>query len=196
MKTFTVMLLLSQGVPMICAGDEFGRTQNGNNNAWCQDNQASWLDWSLLDDNSGFHRFFQKCIALRKKHSVFRREEFFQSIDDPAKKEFSPEISWQYLTPGVQNWNPDCHGLAFLLHATTKGKESNDFFVMLNGDKEQTLSFKPPALQERGKSWYQIIDTSADSPKDIFPLVTANPHSEKDCVTIPPFGCIVLQSDF
>ena len=54
--------MLSQGVPMICAGDEFGRTQKGNNNAWCQDNQISWLDWSLLETNKDFHRFFKSAL--------------------------------------------------------------------------------------------------------------------------------------
>ncbi len=72
-----VILLLSQGVPMITAGDEFGRSQQGNNNAWCQDNPVSWLDWSLAESNRYLLRFFRLCIALRKEHPVFRREEFF-----------------------------------------------------------------------------------------------------------------------
>jgi glycogen operon protein len=198
MKTFAVLLFLSQGVPMICAGDEFGRTQNGNNNAYCQDNQTSWLDWSLLETNRGFHRFFKKCLGIRKAHSIFRREDFFQPMDAVSKASGNPTptITWQYLIPGVQNWTPDCHGLAFLLNTTIGGEKASDFFVMLNGNKGQTLYFKAPEPQKKGRTWYRIIDTAADSPRDIFSLVKAPPHSARNCIGIPPFGCVVLQSDF
>jgi glycogen operon protein len=195
-KTFTVLLFLSQGVPMICAGDEFGRTQNGNNNAWCQDNRTSWLDWSLLETNKGFHRFFKECLALRKAHAIFRRDDFFQPIDNASKKDLSPSVTWQYLIPGEQNWTPDCHGLAFLLSTTTKEEKSSDFFIMLNGNRGQTLYFKAPEPQKKGRAWYRIIDTAAESPGDFSPLVNAPPHSTKNCIGVPPFGCVVLQSDF
>ncbi len=196
MKTFTVLLLLSQGVPMICAGDEFGRTQNGNNNAWCQDNKTSWLDWSLVEENAGFHRFFKECIALRKTHILFRRKDFFQPTDKALEKNLAPEIDWQYLSPGEQNWAPDCHGLAFLLRAAADGEVSSDFFIMLNGDKDKTLYFQAPEPQQRGRTWYRIIDTASDSPKDFVRLVDAVPNSTKNRIDIPPFGCVVLQSDF
>ncbi len=195
-KTFTILLLLSQGVPMICAGDEFCRTQNGNNNAWCQDNQTSWLDWSLIETNNGFHRFFKECIALRKEHALFRREDFFQSLNSPSGHKLSPEIAWQYLTPGVQNWEPDCHGLAFHLRSADEEKEFSDFFIMLNGNKDLTLRFKVPELQKKERAWYRIIDTAKDSPGDIISLKDALPHSTKKIIEVPPFGCVVLQSDF
>jgi glycogen operon protein len=196
MKTFTVLLLLSQGVPMICAGDEFGRTQNGNNNAWCQDNRTSWLDWKLLESNGGFHRFFKGCIALRKNHALFRREDFFQPVAEGSGKHLVPPISWQYLNPGEQNWDADCHGLAFLLGGVTDGGNASDFFIMLNGDRERALSFKVPKPHKKMRAWYRIIDTAADSPGDIVSLVGANPHSTKKGIDIPPFGCVVLQTDF
>ncbi len=122
---------------MICAGDEFGRTQKGNNNAWCQDNPISWLDWSLLETNKDFHRFYRQCIVLRKQHAIFRREKFFPPESDPPGTNLSPEIAWQYLTPDSQNWSPDCHGLAFLLRAAANDKSSSDFFVALNGSKDK-----------------------------------------------------------
>jgi glycogen operon protein len=71
-------LMLSQGVPMIVAGDEFLRTQKGNNNAWCQDNEISWVDWTLAEKNSGFLRFVRELIHLRKRHPVLRRRRFFK----------------------------------------------------------------------------------------------------------------------
>ncbi len=196
MKTFTVLLMLSQGVPMICAGDEFGRTQRGNNNAWCQDNPISWLDWSLLETNKDFHRFYKQCIMLRKQYAIFRREKFFQPESSPPGTNLTPEIAWQYLTPDTQNWTPDCHGLAFLLRAAANDKNSSDFFVALNGSKDKTLYFKAPEPLKKGRAWYRIIDTSANAPKDIVSLVEAMPHLAKNSLGVAPFGCVVLQSDF
>src|ERR1700682_4371594 len=81
-------LLLSQGVPMLLAGDEFLRTQKGNNNAWCQDNEISWLDWSLRDKNADFLRFVRELIQLRKRHSALRRKRFFRG--DFIKRRIAP----------------------------------------------------------------------------------------------------------
>jgi len=196
LKTFTVLLLFSQGVPMICAGDEFCRSQNGNNNAWCQDNQTSWLDWSLVETNKEFHWFFKECIAIRKKHPLFRRKDFFKPIEESMGKTPAPEIAWQYLTPGMQNWAANCHGLGFLLCSPRGKRQSSDFFVMLNGSKDQSLSFIPPEPQEKIRTWYRIIDTAADFRADIHPLESAPPHSSKNNISVPPCGCVVLQSDF
>jgi glycogen operon protein len=76
-KNLMTTLMLSQGVPMILAGDEFLRTQKGNNNAWCQDNEISWVDWGLAEKNKDFLRFVRELIALRKRHPVLRRRRFF-----------------------------------------------------------------------------------------------------------------------
>ena len=116
-KTMAVILLLSQGVPMLVAGDEFGRTQQGNNNAWCQDNEISWLDWSLLQSNKGFFRFFKECIALRKKHKIFRRKIFSCPSIRPLRPEKDRKYPGNTLTRRSKTGHPDCHGLAFLLRA-------------------------------------------------------------------------------
>src|SRR5213079_2309875 len=76
-KNLMATLLLSQGVPMIQAGDEFLRTQHGNNNAWCQDNELSWLDWELAEANKDFLRFVREMIWLRRRHPALRRRRFF-----------------------------------------------------------------------------------------------------------------------
>lgn len=194
MKTFATLLLLSQGVPMLCAGDEFGRSQKGNNNAWCQDNGIGWLDWSLLKTNREFFRFFQHCIALRKQHKVFRRSEFFPTRTLAGDTHGYPEISWQYLCPGEQNWEHNCHGLAFFLRAEDPDGPGGDFFVMLNGDRQQTLLFEAPKHRDGKKTWYRIIDTAADSPFDFSPMADAFPVAETEKIAIAPFGCTVLQS--
>ena len=71
-------LLLSQGTPMILAGDEFGRTQDGNNNAYCQDNEISWLNWDLKDKGKGLISFVQKLTKMRHRYPILRRAQFFQ----------------------------------------------------------------------------------------------------------------------
>ncbi|MFH0780672.1 MAG: glycogen debranching protein GlgX [Pseudomonadota bacterium] len=194
MKTFIVLLLLSQGVPMIAAGDEFGRSQQGNNNAWCQDNLLSWLDWSLLEKNATFFRFFKRCIALRKKHKIFRRDDFFLPIDQAKQQGKIPEIRWQYLTPQEQNWSTDSHALAFFLKSPGQGDAGGDFFIMLNGDKEHTLSFEAPAPRGKRGSWYRIINTAAVSPMDFIPVDEARRQANSAKYSLPPFACIVLQS--
>src|SRR5207249_2197735 len=77
-KNLIATLLLSQGVPMLLSGDEFLRTQQGNNNAWCQDNDISWVDWSLATKHADFLHFVHEMIALRKRHPVLRRRRFFR----------------------------------------------------------------------------------------------------------------------
>lgn len=193
MKTFTTLLLLSQGIPMICAGDEFARTQMGNNNAWCQDNEISWLDWSMLQKNKDLHRFFTNCIALRKKYDLFRREDFFAHHVPNSGETIEAEISWQYLHPDEQNWGDDCHGLAFLLQTPPHQEQLNAFFIMLNSQKDESLVFTPPKSDGKKYNWRKIIDTTLESPGD-FTLFEKAPTLKKTAVPVAPFGCIVLQA--
>ncbi len=76
-RNMIATLLLSQGVPMLLAGDEIDRSQQGNNNAYCQDNELSWIDWTLDDDKQKLLAFTQRVIALRRAHPVFRRRDFY-----------------------------------------------------------------------------------------------------------------------
>src|SRR5262249_51175742 len=80
MRNFTTILLLSQGVPLLLMGDEFARTQQGNNNAYCQDNEISWVDWALEKKNAGLVRFVTQLIALRKKYFAMSREQFMARV--------------------------------------------------------------------------------------------------------------------
>ena len=197
MRSMATILLLSQGMPMLTAGDEFGRSQNGNNNAWCQDNAISWLDWSLAEANKDLLRFFRLCIALRKQHPVFKREDFFLHHNPADGIDLQPEITWQYLQPGQQNWSSDCHGLAFLLHGSLAGiRHDDDFFVMLNGNRDAALVFIPPVVpaSDRPRSWRRIIDTSARSPHDILPIRKAPFAQAMRSITVEPQAVIVLQS--
>src|SRR4029077_12732325 len=91
-KNLLTTLMLSQGVPMLLAGDEFLRTQKGNNNAWCQDNALSWIDWTLAEKNAEFHRFATMLIALRQRHPALRRRSFLRGTG--PKNNLRPDVIW------------------------------------------------------------------------------------------------------
>ncbi|WP_240744853.1 glycogen-debranching protein [Desulforhopalus sp. IMCC35007] len=190
-KTFAVLLLLSQGVPMLLAGDEFGRTQHGNNNAWCQDNETSWIDWSLLEKNRELFGFYKNCIKLRQSYKIFRLERFFLPDTDNSGVHYTTSIRWQYLEPGVQNWLDDCHGLAFHLYGED-GDGSVEFFIMVNNGSDQ-LSFLPPVTENQQKYWYTLIDTSKPSPNDFLEIPRIVPLLPNKKIPVKPFSCVVLQ---
>ena len=112
---------LSQGVPMLMAGDEMGRTQDGNNNAYCQDNEVSWVDWSLARAEQDLLAFTQTLAGLRRDHPVFRRRRFFRGRPDEPGDETS-DIIW--LTPGGQE----------MTHADWGASYANSLAVFLNGE--------------------------------------------------------------
>jgi isoamylase len=99
-KNFAAILLLSQGTPMLLAGDEFRRTQRGNNNAYCQDNEISWIDWTLLEKHRELFRFFKLVLKFRQSHPALRRRHYFYGEKDRRGR---PEIVWH----GVQLEHPD-----------------------------------------------------------------------------------------
>jgi isoamylase len=196
-RSMAVILLFSQGVPMLTAGDEFGRSQNGNNNAWCQDNPISWLDWSLAQKNADLLRFFRKCIHLRKRHTVFRREDFFKESKKTADGADIAEILWQSVDPGSQDWSPDCHTLAFLLDGRgARGEREDDFFIMLNGNRERDVMFHVPAAPDRdhNRVWYKIIDTAASAPTDFLSVEEVGKSLLTKRIRVKAMAAVVLQS--
>jgi len=197
MRSLATILLLSQGIPMLTAGDEFGRSQQGNNNAWCQDNGIGWIDWTLAQKNKDLLRFFRLCIDLRKKHPVFRREEFFRHHEADTETGHAPEITWQYLEPGQPNWDPDCHGLAFLLHGRRPGMiRDDDFFIMINGSRLETLRFTLPGVPEDApdRAWFQIINTADAAPDDFVDPTRHPPLDSRQALAVLPQSVVVLQS--
>jgi glycogen operon protein len=109
-RNFIATLLISQGVPMICAGDEIGRTQRGNNNAYCQDNKTSWLDWDLNDEQDDFYRFVRELISLRAGHAVLRRRQFFQGR--PLRGSGVKDVYW--LEPSGKEMDDDAWNAGFV----------------------------------------------------------------------------------
>ncbi|MGD9948525.1 MAG: glycogen debranching protein GlgX [Desulfobulbus sp.] len=192
-RTMATILLLSQGVPMLVAGDEFGRSQRGNNNAWCQDNPTSWVDWSLARKNANLLRFFQKLITLRKTHLIFRREDFFPHTQELSPQTSALQITWQGLEPGQQDWSNECRTLAFLLNGASLTPEDDDFFIMLNGNPEQQANFTVPA-PTRSHRWVRIIDTGRSGPLDFVDPDRGDAVECGQIVTVANMGCVVLQS--
>ena len=159
-RNFLIYLFVSQGVPMMLGGDEFRRTQHGNNNAYCQDNELSWIDWSLAEKNSGLVHFTSGLIKLRKKHSIFRRISFFR--DMKYERGAIPEISWYDMNAKVPDWNHAGRFLAFQLNGL---EVDNDFYIATNMDIYD-LTVTLPTLPN-DKKWYRVADTSYDSPDDM-----------------------------
>jgi isoamylase len=157
-KNFATILLLSQGVPMFHAGDEFGRTQGGNNNAYCQDNKISWLDWSFAKKNAGLLRFFKLLIAFRKKHSSLKRSQF-----KVKTKNGIPEMSWHGTKINKADWSKNAQTLSLFLAA--QNKKENDIYIMINGSAK-SQQFELPKTS-KGKKWGLFLNTFNESPHDI-----------------------------
>ena len=164
-KTAFTVLMVSQGVPMILAGDEFGRTQQGNNNPYCQDNEISWVNWNLAEKNGHLLRFFRKMIALRNRHPVFRRSCFLTGTD--SNQDGRPDLSWDGIEQGKPDWSEEGRVVAFLVDGSElgEGERHDDFFVILNGDQVKH-SFEIPRPRP-GTKWYRIVETSRSPPEDI-----------------------------
>jgi len=196
-RTMAVILFISQGVPMLVAGDEFGRSQNGNNNAYCQDNEISWVDWNLIKQNKGLLYFFKKLIKLRRDHPIFRRDTFFSHHSHEHDPIYKHEIIWQGPVSNTNIWANDSNALAFTLNGSAANDfEDDDFFVMLNGNKKKKETFiipSPPTLHS-GRCWKKIIDTSLVPPNDFMDLKTAVSIAIGSKLSVKPMGCIILQS--
>jgi len=159
MKNFAALLLLSHGVPMLLAGDEFGRTQKGNNNAYCQDSEISWIDWRLRKKNAEFFRFVQRLIVFRKQHKIMRPENF---ADDPWQD--GPRVHWHGVRLHEPDWNFNSHTLAAHFFGPSERKDADHVYLVANSHWE-AHEFQLPVLGR--KRWHRFLDTSLGSPDDI-----------------------------
>jgi len=166
-RNFLATLLLSQGVPMLLAGDEMGRTQQGNNNAYCQDNELSWLDWSLDDERESLLEFTRTLVQLRREHPVFRRRDFFQGR--PLHGGGIKDILW--LRPDGAEMSDDewehAHARCLAVYLSGSGLHEvdrrgrpvrDDDFLMLFNAHHDEIAFVLPALG--GESWHCVLDTA------------------------------------
>jgi glycogen operon protein len=179
---------------MILGGDEFARTQNGNNNAYCQDNETSWYDWSLLKKNAGFYRFVKEMIAFRLRHPGFMRPEFYTGRGGAYKA--IPDISWFDEGGAAIDWDNIGNYLALRLLGskadTLADRDDNDFYIMLNSTADIynfTIADPPPK-----KKWYRVVDTGLSSPNDIFTLGNEEYLSSQRSYSVKARSIVILIS--
>jgi glycogen operon protein len=182
-RSFIATLFISQGVPMILAGDEFLRSQQGNNNAWCQDNEIGWINWGLAASHAPFQRFVREMIALRKRHPALRRRSFLHGSG--PKDELEPDVIWFGQTPDLPPFSEEGQTLAFVLDGSQTGREPDrDFYVACNGTLEPEIFCIPPSPS--GKPWGRVVDTGLASPAEIL--------EREDGPLVPVQSGYVLQS--
>jgi isoamylase len=167
-KNMIATLMLSQGVPMLVMGDECRRTQRGNNNAYCQDNEISWFNWGLVKRNEGLLDFVRGVIKIRRQQPTLRRTRFLAG--NPRDQRGVPDVAWYNVHGQPLNWDHTDGSLvvwltAPSLHDDPKG-QSRDFLIMFNGSADTKTYTIPEHL--RGCKLHLAIDTSADAPNDVF----------------------------
>jgi glycogen operon protein len=166
-RNFLTTLLLSQGTPMLLGGDELGRTQGGNNNAWCQDNEISWYDWSLEETNAELLDFTRKLIALRRAHAVFQRRQFLHGTE--VEGSGLPDV-WWFRTDGHKMTERDWQTSGPVVGMFLNGEEiaapdargrpilDESFLVLVNGQHED-CEFTLPN-RRFGEAWTLVLDTA------------------------------------
>ncbi|MDT7654897.1 MAG: isoamylase, partial [Pseudonocardiales bacterium] len=198
-RNFLATTLLSQGVPMISHGDEIGRTQNGNNNGYCQDNEITWVHWDEADTD--LFEFAQAVSALRAAHPVFRRRRFFQGV--PVRRrgtEGQPDISW-FRPDGSEMSDEDwdsgfgksvavyLNGLGIPdLDARGQRVTDDSFFLCFNAHHEDIEFTLPP--KEFGQAWVPVIDNAATTVPE-----NPEPTLAGDAVRVAARAMMVLQAD-
>jgi glycogen operon protein len=151
-KNFLLTLFISRGVPMLLGGDEFRRTQRGNNNAYCQDNEISWHNWTFLERHQEIYRFARGMVAFRRRHPVLSREAFYTEAD----------LRWFGSEGTAPNWaDPEQRQLACLIG----GQGEPDLCLMFNAGTEP-VTFALP-VPPKGGCWYLAVDTDAPVPQDL-----------------------------
>jgi isoamylase len=171
-RNFITTILLSQGVPMLAHGDEFGRTQHGNNNVYCQDNETAWIDWDLQPDQAELLAFTQRVLTVRSQHPVFRRRRFFTGEAAKGGESEVGDIAW--FTPAGGKMSQEDWGNGYaramsvflngerLLAPDRRGRKMiDDSFLILFNAHYEDLEFTVPSA-EYGAWWSVLIDTADD----------------------------------
>lgn len=180
-KNLLTILFLSQGTPMILMGDEVRRSQLGNNNAYCQDNELSWFDWEQIEKQAGLLRFVKGIINLTQNLEIFQVEERLATVGSTSPEIIKklpnvcggdphrvPNITWHGVRLGHPDWSENSHTLAFTLHHP----DCKEYLhVMLNSYWEP-MKFELPRLFS-GERWHRIVDTGLPAPEDFSELEKA-----------------------
>ncbi len=186
-RNYATILLLSQGTPMVLSGDEFGNSQQGNNNAWCQDNSTTWLDWDQLNQNRDLFLFWQQLIAFRKRHNSFMRRTFFTG--EASSETGLADISWHNHRLAKPGFDSPSRSLALLIDGTQV--QDDIIYIVLNFE-EMEGSFELPYGKAFG-NWREILDT-ADPVR--FIEKTELDIGKKESIQLAPFSIKVLLNHY
>jgi isoamylase len=184
-KNMLATLLLSQGVPMILAGDEFRRTQQGNNNAYCQDNEISWIDWRLIEKNLELYEFVRRVIWLRREHPIFRRSQFFTG--KPRSSALIPDVSWFDADARLKRWDHDDQTLMCQLDGLPpvgSSDEPDDEMLLLFNSGGTPRGFQLAGAEDLARRWRLVFDTGSP--------VFSGVHAEGSEPTFAPGGAYGL----
>jgi glycogen operon protein len=159
-KNMIALTLLSVGTPMLLMGDEVRRTQGGNNNAYCHDNETSWMDWDLCNTNAGLLRF----VRLMTRRRLHFNDSFEHAPMDLEEFLKSAHVEWHGTEIGIPDWGRDSHSVALTLHNPSMKQVR---YIAINSYWE-TLQFQLPPLAEASEAgWLRIVDTALQSPNDV-----------------------------
>ena len=153
MRNLHLALMISQGIPMLLMGDEYGHTKQGNNNTWCQDNSLNWFQWDQLKKNSAFYRFYRLMIQFRKRHPILRRTSFLTDQD----------IEWHGIQPCQPKWNSPDTFIAF----TLKQRDVDHVLYIAFNAQGHDVSVHLPS-PPKFKTWRWIANTANPSPQDFY----------------------------
>ncbi len=184
-------LIFSSGTPMILGGDEFGRTQKGNNNAYCQDNAISWFDWTLVEKNADTLAFFRKAVAFTFRYPVLQRRKFFRGTD--LDRDGQADITWFGPDGGRPDWDdPELRTLCYQLDGSEAGGDRGDYqlFFILNADY-RPRTVKLPPLPAGGR-WRRAIDTGLPGGDDFADAGAEAPIDPPDAYVASPRSTVVL----
>ena len=196
-RNFLTTLLLSQGVPMIAHGDELGRTQDGNNNVYCQDNELSWVDWGLTDEQKQLLAFTKTIVALRANHPVFRRRRFFAGSADHGGESNLGDIYWLKASGDLMSESDWAAGEARLMGMWLNGSAipepdgrgrrilDDDFLIIFNAGADDAAFTLPTGAW--GGTWSIEVDTGAD-------VVDGECHGAGSALPVGGRSIVVLRS--
>jgi isoamylase len=189
-KNLMASLLLSQGVPMLLSGDECRRTQGGNNNAYCQDNETSWFDWRLIERHAGLLRFCESLIAFRKSEPTVRQTDFLRGKTVAAGQ--LPDVTWFGPSGGQVEWFGDSRSLVCLLGAVPpadpQSPPNHNVLMLIHAGADSRHFVLPPVV--RTIDWRMFVNTAAESPCDVYPSLDG-PAPTNGVVTMEARSMIV-----
>ncbi|MGV1008874.1 MAG: glycogen debranching protein GlgX [Dermatophilaceae bacterium] len=202
-RNLIATLLLAQGVPMLAHGDEMGRTQLGNNNAYCQDNEITWVDWELAPKEKELLSFTRRLVQLRQNHPVFRRRRFFAGRASHGGESDVGDIAW--FMPGGEHMDEDAwaswHAKTLMVFLNGRairemdergGKVVDDSFLILFNAHDEPIMFTLPD-ESHGTTWFIEVDTAAPQPAAVSmaggamtdPIAAASVAAESSAVLVP-----------